>query len=157
MPKVREEGALGRRTIEGLDAELIEEAREALAEVEEFAAEGVPILVEGKKDRETLERLGIRGTILELSTGDRTLNFLEGLECERVLILTDFDTRGRELASFCYEHLIKLGVEPILEPYQKLSKLGKKFKEVESLVKLRTLLERIEWRDQKTTSWRGVR
>ncbi|GEM_PF-459670 len=156
MPKVREEGALGRRTIEGLDAELIEEAREALTEVEEYAAEGVPILVEGKKDREALERLSIRGTILELSRGGRMLNLLESLKYKRVLILTDFDTKGRELASFCCKHLVKLGVEPILEPYQKLRKLRKKFKEVESLVKLRTLLERIEWRGQKTTSWKGV-
>jgi 5S rRNA maturation endonuclease (ribonuclease M5) len=156
MPKVREEGALGRRTGEGLEDELIEEAREALAQVEEFASEGVPILVEGKKDRETLERLGIRGNILELSHGP-TLKFLEGLGCRRVVILTDFDDRGRELASFCHQHLIKLGAEPILEPYQKLSKLRKKFKEVESLIELRTLLERIEWRDQKTKSRKGVR
>jgi len=84
------------------------------------------------------------------------LNFLESLKFERVLILTDFDTKGEELALFCSEHLIRLGVEPILEPYQKLRKLRKRFKEVESLVKLRTVLERIKWKDQETRNWRGV-
>jgi 5S rRNA maturation endonuclease (ribonuclease M5) len=155
MSRMREERTLGGGTGES-DLELIEEAEEALSEVRDLAAEGVPILVEGKRDTKALRTLGVKGIILELSTGGGTLSFLESLKYERVLILTDFDERGEELASFCSEHLLKLGVEPILEPYQKLKKLRKRFKEVENLVKLRTLLERIRWRDQETTSWREV-
>jgi len=155
MSRVREKRTLGGGTRES-ELELIEQADEALTEIKELAEEGVPILVEGKRDAEALKRLGVKGTILELSTRGQMLNFLESLKFERVLILTDFDTKGEELALFCSEHLIRLGVEPILEPYQKLRKLRKRFKEVESLVKLRTVLERIKWKDQETRNWRGV-
>jgi 5S rRNA maturation endonuclease (ribonuclease M5) len=154
MPKVREKGTVDRGALKGLELELIEQAEEALTEVKELAFEGVPILVEGKRDAEALRRLGIEGKILELSSGGPMLSFLEGLKYTKILILTDFDDKGEELASFCCEHLTKLGVEPILEPYQKLRKLRKKFKEVESLVRLRTVLERIKWKDQKTRSWK---
>jgi len=148
MPRMREERALDRGDLE---AELVETG-EVLLELQELASEGIPILVEGRRDKEALESLGIRGKILEFSSQRRRLGFLEGLKDRKVVILTDFDEKGEELASFCSKHLNELGVEPILEPYQKLKKLKKRFKEVESLVRLKTVLERIKWKDQKTRS-----
>jgi len=63
MSRVREKRTLGGGTRES-ELELIEQADEALTEIKELAEEGVPILVEGKRDAEALKRLGVKGTIL---------------------------------------------------------------------------------------------
>jgi len=73
---------------------------------------GTPIIVEGKKDEEALRELGMEGPIHQIPSGGRTpLNSLEDLpEYEEIIVLTDFDRTGEELADFCEENLEKLGV-----------------------------------------------
>lgn len=125
-----------------IDEKSLEQVEELLGEIGKLAAEGVPILVEGSDDERALQELSVKGKILRVSSSSKTLlNFLEGLSgFERVVILTDFDRAGDELADFCAKHLQKLGVEPLVDPREKLkSLLHKNVKDVEGLAKfLRT-------------------
>ena len=66
----------------------------------EAAAKGVPVMVEGKKDAHAIQQLGVNGTVLTVKTGGKS--FLEATaEIEQfgtreVILLLDFDRRGRE-------------------------------------------------------------
>lgn len=61
---------------------------------------GATIIVEGTRDRDSLRRLGITGTILCLQSSRKNpLRFVEELEAVRkVIVLTDFDREGVSLA-----------------------------------------------------------
>jgi len=64
------------------------------------AAKGKLIVVEGKKDAQALQELGVSCTILTVKTGGKS--FLEAtmeierLEVGNVILLLDFDRRGKE-------------------------------------------------------------
>ena len=60
--------------------------------------ETVPIIVEGEMDEKALRALGVKGKIYRLHTGKSILNFCEELsrEYQEVIILTDWDKRGRK-------------------------------------------------------------
>jgi len=66
----------------------------------EAAAKGAPVVVEGKKDAQAIQQLGVNGTVLTVKTGGKS--FLEATaEIEQfgtreVILLLDFDRRGRE-------------------------------------------------------------
>jgi 5S rRNA maturation endonuclease (ribonuclease M5) len=61
---------------------------------------GAVIVVEGTRDRDSLRRLGIQGTILCLQSSRKNLlGFVEELDAgKRVVVLTDFDREGVSLA-----------------------------------------------------------
>ncbi len=118
--------------------EVLEQIEELLDELREHAARGVPIMVEGPRDEGALRELGVSGTMLRVSGTKKTiLNFLEGLATyEQVVILTDFDRAGDELAEFCAAHLKRLGPEPIVEIREKLKVLlHKDVKDIQGLAK----------------------
>ena len=70
---------------------------------------GTPIIVEGRKDEESLRKLGISGPILCLKAeGKGFFEFLEGIgSAKRVIVLTDFDTEGKKLAKMLVNELSK--------------------------------------------------
>ncbi len=79
---------------------------ERLAGIEEFIDElkdralcGAVILVEGKRDREALAKLGITGEIV-MTSHQSLLNLSERLARLKtdIIILTDWDERGEEVA-----------------------------------------------------------
>ena len=57
-------------------------------------------MVEGKKDAQALVELGINGTILTLKTGGKSFleaaAQIEALGVDEVILLLDYDRRGRE-------------------------------------------------------------
>jgi 2,5-diamino-6-(ribosylamino)-4(3H)-pyrimidinone 5'-phosphate reductase len=61
---------------------------------------GIPILVEGKKDVRTLRNLGIKGLIITIKTRGKTfldvISKIKKLEAKKVILLLDFDKRGKE-------------------------------------------------------------
>ena len=61
---------------------------------------GIPILVEGKKDVRTLRKLGIKGLIITIKTRGKTfldvISKIKKLEAKKVILLLDFDKRGKE-------------------------------------------------------------
>ena len=82
----------------------LKDKKEKLLKILESLAEesknGIPILVEGKKDVNTLRNLGIKGIIITIKTkGKSFLNLIseiKQLEASKVILLLDFDKRGKE-------------------------------------------------------------
>ena len=74
---------------------------------------GTPIIVEGRKDEESLRRLGINGPILCLKAhGKGFFEFLEGISSIRkIIVLTDFDAEGKKLAKMLVNELSKKRVK----------------------------------------------
>jgi 5S rRNA maturation endonuclease (ribonuclease M5) len=92
--------------------EKVEKIEQAIAKLMEESAKGTPVVVEGKKDAEALRDLGLLGPILTAKTGGKS--FLEAtaeieeLGASEVILLLDFDRRGKEGTK-----LLQLGLERI--------------------------------------------
>jgi 5S rRNA maturation endonuclease (ribonuclease M5) len=77
-----------------------EKIQEIIAELIEEASKGKPFIVEGKKDLQALQQLGIEGKVVMVKTGGKS--FLESVEdieklgVTEVILLLDFDRRGKE-------------------------------------------------------------
>lgn len=118
--------------------ETLERIGELLDELREYSAKGTPIVVEGVRDEDALRELDVKGPIFQISSSKRTaLNFLEYLaRYGRVIVLTDFDRTGEELAKFCLKHLQRLGPKPIVHLREELrALLHKDIKEIQGLSK----------------------
>ena len=77
---------------------------------ENFA--GAAVIVEGMNDKAALRRLGLKGKILSFkSSGQTLLDFVDGIGSKRVLVLTDFDKEGHEVAARITEELEHQGVK----------------------------------------------
>ena len=117
--------------------EILEQVEELLDELREYAADGTPILVEGSRDVKALRELDVGGQIFKISSKKTALNSLSDLaHYKKVVIMTDFDRTGDELAKFCSKHLQSLGPKPILDIRKKLKALlHKDVKDIEGLSK----------------------
>ncbi len=95
--------------------EIVEKIERTLEKIREIASEGIPILVEGKKDEEVLRILGVEGRIIKVS--QQSLNALidQLYGCRRVLILTDFDEKGEKIAKTLSSLLEIEGTIPLHE------------------------------------------
>jgi len=104
----------------------------------EESARGTPIIVEGKKDVETLRKLGVKGRILCAKTGGKSrLDIVsEAQETGKndLILLLDFDRRGREWTRFLKEQLEKARIKPDLTFWNQLHRFaGKDLKDIEGL------------------------
>ena len=127
-----------KRAISVIGKEALEQIDELLDELRKYSAKGAPIIVEGVLDEKALRELGVDGDVFRVSgSGQTALNFLERLPRHpQIVILTDFDRAGDELARFCAEHLQRLGIEPVVDLRQKLKMLLRKdIKDIQSLAK----------------------
>ena len=102
------------------------------------SAKGIPIIVEGKRDVNTLHRLEVRGDIIPAKTSGRA--FLDVLgEVEKrgkseVIVLMDFDRRGREWTKRFARHFERMGVKCNSFFWDELRSLvGRDVKDVEGL------------------------
>jgi len=78
----------------------VEKIEQIILRLIEESAKGKPIIVEGRKDAETLTDLGVTGTVLTLKTGGKSFlqatTEIEELGVGEVILLLDFDRRGKE-------------------------------------------------------------
>jgi 5S rRNA maturation endonuclease (ribonuclease M5) len=120
-----------------LTEEALEQIEELLAELGEKASEGVPIIVEGMDDVKALKSLSVEGRIHKISNGASLLNFVESFSgFKEIIVLTDFDRAGDELASFIARQGKSLGVKPITDFRDKLKPLVRReVKDIEGLAK----------------------
>ncbi len=83
----------------------------------------IPVIVEGKNDREALRKLGLTGEIITLHRGKSIYDFSEEIHerFDEVILLLDWDMKGEELQR-------KLG--------EYLSGTWERFKELRSTLKL---------------------
>jgi 5S rRNA maturation endonuclease (ribonuclease M5) len=77
-----------------------EKLENLIAKLAEDAAKGKPIVVEGKKDAQALQDLGVNGTIVTVKTGGKSFLQatveIEKLGVDAVVLFLDFDRRGKE-------------------------------------------------------------
>jgi len=118
------------------------EKEEKILEILQYLAEesskGTPIIVEGKKDIKTLRALGVEGKIIAAKTGGKAfldiISDIEKTEAKEVILLLDFDRRGRELTMKLQQHLEMIGIRLNLTFWRELSGLlGTELKDVEGL------------------------
>lgn len=128
-------------------AEKIQHLLECLIEE---SLKGTPILVEGKKDVLALRELGVEGKISSAKTaGKSRLDVISEIEQSgqrEIILLMDFDRRGKELTEKLRMELEKVRVRPNLTFWNKLFGIvGREVKDVEGLVTyMRTLKKKSE-------------
>lgn len=116
-----------------------------IEELKICAEQGIPILIEGKKDEKALKELGISGNFIKVSgSGLKQFEIAELAikSSSSVVILTDFDKKGIELAKRLAEDIQTLGCYPNLEIRRRIMGITRKFiKDIESLPRHMNQLE----------------
>jgi len=102
------------------------------------SAKGVPIIVEGQNDVDTLRELGIGGEVISAKTSGKSfldvLSEVEKRGKREVILLMDFDRRGKEWTKRLVQHLEKMKIKPQLLFWSNLLNLvGRDVKDVEGL------------------------
>jgi len=84
----------------------LEKLERALEELRELNKE-IPIIVEGSKDVEALNSMGINGEIITLYQGMEIANFCDFIASmyKEVIILTDWDKKGWQLCKKLVKNL----------------------------------------------------
>ena len=118
--------------------EKIERIELIIEKLQEASAKGGPIVVEGKKDAQALRELGVSGTIQMLKTGGKSfLQVITEIEKEfpeEVILLFDFDRRGREATKLLQIELERLKIKVNLRFWLDLQALvGREIQCIESL------------------------
>lgn len=124
-----------------------EKILKVLEQLNEESTKGTPVIVEGVKDIETLRALGIEGKITSAKTGGKSLldivSEIERMEAREVILLLDFDRRGRELTEKLKQQLEKTGINPNLSFWRELSALvSREVKDIEGLAAYMESLKR---------------
>jgi 5S rRNA maturation endonuclease (ribonuclease M5) len=116
----------------------VEKIQKLLERLARQSAKGTPIVVEGKNDAQSLHRLGIAGDIvLAKASGKSFLDVLgeiERRERSEVILLFDFDRRGREWTRRMACSLEGMKITPNLLFWRMLLGLvGRDVKDIEGL------------------------
>lgn len=116
-----------------------EDITQVLKELVEESAKGTPVLVEGKKDAEALRSLGVEGPIITVKTGGQSfldvVLRLENSKTPKIILLLDFDRRGKQGTNRLRQYIERAGIEVNLNYWRTLLKLvGKDVQCVEGLV-----------------------
>ncbi|OPY22879.1 MAG: hypothetical protein A4E27_01645 [Methanobacterium sp. PtaU1.Bin242] len=108
-----------------------------MEELQDCAKQGMPILIEGKKDEEALRELGINGNFIKVSGSPLKLFEIAEIAAKsssKIIILTDFDKKGNELAKRLSEDIQRLGSHADLENRRKIMGITRRYiKDIESL------------------------
>ena len=115
-----------------------EKIQQTLACLVEESSKGIFIIVEGKNDVETLRQLGVEGPIISAKTGGKTqldvICEVEESGAKEVIMLLDFDRRGKEWTAVLKQRLEKARVKPNLTFWNQLIRFaGREVKDVEGL------------------------
>jgi 5S rRNA maturation endonuclease (ribonuclease M5) len=127
-------------------AQEVEEIENLLGKLKEQSDKGIPLLVEGKRDVEALNRLEISGKLIELKSSRKSVfNLLEhDVEDREVIILTDFDRRGSDLAKSIHNHFQGQGEMANMLFWKRMKRLvGRNVKDVEGLPSYLATLRRL--------------
>jgi 5S rRNA maturation endonuclease (ribonuclease M5) len=118
-----------------------------LGSLAEESVKGTPIIVEGKKDVETLRALAVEGKIICAKTGGKSLIDvvfeIEKTRAPEVILLLDFDRRGKQWTKRLKLHLERARIKPNVAFWCELAMyLGKEVKDVEGLASYMTTLRK---------------
>ena len=116
----------------------LEKILEVLERLTTESTKGTLIIVEGRNDIDALHRLGLEGDFLSTkSSGKSFLDVLGEIERRgkrRVVLLLDFDRRGKEWTNRLGRRLEEMKIEPSLIFWKELlSLVGHDVKDIEGL------------------------
>ncbi len=114
------------------DLKALEELITALLEA---SSRGAAIIVEGRRDKNALRSLGVEGPII-MASRRPALDLAEDVAriYRDIIVLTDWDSKGEEMALIIEQHLRCTSARTDLETRSRLKKLVRKdIKDVESL------------------------
>jgi 5S rRNA maturation endonuclease (ribonuclease M5) len=102
------------------------------------SAKGCLIIVEGQKDYQALRQLGINGKILTAKTSRKSFLDLileiEKQSCPQVILLLDFDRRGKELTKRLIQHLETVRIKTNTSYWKELQvRVRRDVKDIEGL------------------------
>jgi 5S rRNA maturation endonuclease (ribonuclease M5) len=108
---------------------------ELLHKLSKEGREGIPILVEGKKDLYALRRLGVKSKIVCVKASSKILiDKLDTIKEDEIIVLVDFDRDGKMLVSRMATYLESQGVKVNLGYWKEMSALVRRdVKDVEGL------------------------
>jgi 5S rRNA maturation endonuclease (ribonuclease M5) len=114
---------------------ILERLPKVLERLDDKAALGVPIIVEGKKDMTALSKLGIIGKMIQVKGSGKILeDCLDLAHCNEVVIFVDFDEHGTELVKEISKIMESRGVKANLIIWREVRALVRKdIKDVEGL------------------------
>jgi len=116
----------------------LEKILEVLERLATESTKGTPIIVEGRNDIDALHRLGLEGDFLSAkSSGKSFLDVLGEIERRgkrKVVLLMDFDRRGKEWTNRLTRRLEEMKIAPSLIFWKELlSLVGHDVKDIEGL------------------------
>lgn len=127
----------------------LEKVLQLLEQLATEAGRNTLVIVEGRHDIEALEKLAIQGNIISVKTAGKSfldiLTEIEEQNLGEVILLLDFDRRGKEWTKRLKQHLEEKRIRVNLNFWNKLHALvGHDIKDVEGLpTYLKTLRKRI--------------
>jgi 2,5-diamino-6-(ribosylamino)-4(3H)-pyrimidinone 5'-phosphate reductase len=115
-----------------------EKILQLLERLEKESGKGIPIVVEGKNDISALQRLNVTGNIISAKTSGKSLldvlSEVERTGKREVVLLMDFDKRGREWTRRLTQHLERMKIKSNSLFWRELLGLvGRDVKDVEGL------------------------
>jgi len=115
-----------------------EKIQQILENLTQESAKGTPIIVEGRRDAETLRSLGITGEIVTAKTGGRSrldlISEIEKTSNGEVILLFDFDRRGKEWTAILRQSLEKAKIRADTTFRRDLMRFaGRELKDIEGL------------------------
>ena len=128
--------------------EKVEKIEQIILKLVEDSAKGKLIIVEGKKDAETLSDLGVAGAVLTLKTGGKSfleaITEIEELGVGEVILFLDFDGRGKEGTKRLQLDLERIKIKVNVRFWKEMHALvGREVQSIESLTNyLKTLHEK---------------
>ncbi len=130
--------------------EKLERILELLDRLATESAKGTPIVVEGPNDVNALRILSIRGKIIPVKSSGKTfideVDEVVNIGKGEVILLMDFDRRGKEWTKRMAQHLQELRIKPNTLFWNGLLKLvGRNVKDIEGLATyLETLKKKVK-------------
>ena len=113
----------------------LEALEELLAALVEASGQGAATIVEGRRDELALRALGLTGPVI-MASRRSALDLAEDAarSYREIILLTDWDRKGDEMARTIEQHLWSVGSRPDGEVRSRIKKLVRKeIKDVESL------------------------
>lgn len=112
-----------------------EALEELITSLQEASAGGAVIIVEGRRDESALRSLGIEGPV-RMASHRPALDLAEDVarNFSQIIVLTDWDEKGEEMARIIEQHLRSVGSRADMDTRSRLKRLVRKeIKDVESL------------------------
>lgn len=126
--------------------ERLEKIQKLLERLAIESAKGMPIIVEGLNDEKALREIGIKGKVISAKTFKSFIHMVSAIEelgQNEVILLLDFDRRGKEWTKRLMQSLERMRIKPNMLFWNGLLNFaGREIKDIEGLASYMKTLEK---------------